>query len=534
MKPNRLSHTSLYVLVLFAILAGLAFSPLLSASASPENLQAEEVTPTVTLTLAPSPTTAPAATATTQPTELPPSSSYERPVLVIQTYSIDPDYVEPGKDLTLFVKLYNTGQKMAKNTKAIFTTGDLIPRETGGVVVLGEIAPDNRNDLTQPLTASLDVWGKRITSIQMSLTYQDETGASYSESFTITLPVHSPAYVVYTQTPTPTTTAAPVLRPQLIISNYKTDMEILQPGMAFNLDLGIKNAGNTTAKRVTMIVGGGSQSWDNNGTPTGPGGQTGDFSVFAPVGASNIQSLGDLEAGGASSAKQALIVNVTANPGAYSFHISFSYVDDKGRSFTDDQVITLLVYSLPLVDVDFYQQTAGFFVGQGSPLPLQIVNLGRKSAVLGNMRVTAEGADVQNNVVLVGNLDPGGYFPLDAMIIPSQPGPLTLTITIDYTDDFNQARKITKTKQIDVMEAQVIPETPSGPDGNGQIIEPPMTSSETFWQKVVRFFKGMLGLDSGVVETTAPIIGPVMPGGKDSQQQFAPVQVVPVKPLKGP
>jgi len=93
---------------------------------------------------------------------------------------------------------------------------------------------------------------------------------------------------------------------------------------------------------------------------------------------------------------------VTANPGAYSAKISFVYVDERGIRFLDDQVITLLVYSLPLVDVDFYQQAGPFMVGQPSPLPLQIINLSRKSTILGNMTVRVpEGNEIQNATVLV-------------------------------------------------------------------------------------------------------------------------------------
>jgi hypothetical protein len=59
-------------------------------------------------------------------------------------------------------------------------------------------------------------------------------------------------------------------------------------------------------------------------------------------------------------------------------------------------------------------------------IPMQVVNLGRKSIVLGNMTVTAENADLMNNTTLVGTLEPGGYFPLDLMLIPQVPGPLEL------------------------------------------------------------------------------------------------------------
>ena len=50
-----------------------------------------------------------------------------------------------------------------------------------------------------------------------------------------------------------------------------------------------------------------------------------------------------------------------------------------------------------------------------------------------------------NDVLLVGALEPGGYYTLDTEITPMQEGPLELVITINYTDDFNQPRLVTQT-----------------------------------------------------------------------------------------
>jgi len=98
-----------------------------------------------------------------------------------------------------------------------------------------------------------------------------------------------------------------------------------------------------------------------------------------------------------------LIVNATANPGAYPMKISFVYTGPDNIAYTDDQVITLLVFSVPQVEVSFYRDAGQFFVGQPNQLPLQVVNLGRKQAVLGSMRVVAKpvegmpGAQMMNN-----------------------------------------------------------------------------------------------------------------------------------------
>jgi hypothetical protein len=143
--------------------------------------------------------------------------------------------------------------------------------------------------------------------------------------------------------------------------------------------------------------------------------------------------------------------------------------------------------------------------------------------VLGNMKVTAEGAEFSNNVILVGNLDVGMYFTLDATMIPSVAGPLDLLVTIDYTDDFNQSQVISQTLTVDVQE-MLLPE-PGMEGGEGTPITTELPP-ETLWQKVLRFFKGLLGLGS---DRAVPETGTEVPA------ESVPVEGVPPgKPIKGP
>ena len=479
--------------------------------------------------------TAQAQTETATPSETlqPTQNSYGRPLIIIETYSLDAETVKFGADVNLTVKIYNSGQHYAYNVVLTFLAGDLIPRGTGGVLAVGEIAPGNRASLLQPLTASTDLWGKALASLDLNISYSAVDGTIFTEKFSLTFPITPPNYVIYTPTPTPTATPSPtptaVLRPQLVIVKYTTDMTPLEPGTQFNLKLEVQNMGNGAAKRVTMIVGGGATS-SVGGTPDAGGisGGGGEFTNFAPLGSSNVQFLGELAIGDTLQASQSLIVNVATNPGAYPMKISFVYLDERGVTITDEQVITLLVYRIPKMDISFYQDPGMFITGQSGSLPLQIVNLGRNSAVLGNMKVTANGAQLMNNTLLVGALDMGGYLTLDATIIPDVPGPLELTITVDYTDDFNQPQTIVKTLTIEVAEAPIIEPPPDGgvPGDSGS--EPVLPVTETFWQKLLRFILGLLGLDSN--PPTAGPGGVIIPGESLPSKESKPIPA----PLKGP
>ncbi|MCC6298964.1 MAG: IPT/TIG domain-containing protein [Anaerolineales bacterium] len=448
------------------------------------------------------------------PTAPPVSPPFARPQLVVNSTTTK-GKVQTNGEFKLNINLENAGSSTAYSVQAVLSSSDLVPLKNGGVSALGGMNPGENVGLVQNFLVSGQIWGQQIIVFDLTLTYYDAQGASYSDKFTLSITATggvSSGVAAATATPTG------VKSSQLVITGYSTDIDPLQPGEKFSLKLTLQNVGNAKAQRITMIVGGGS-SGTSGGTPQ-PGGVSGgggDFANFAPVGASNVQSLGDLNPGDKTEALQNLVVNVSTNPGAYPMRITFSYLNDKNEVIEDEQVITLLVYSLPNLDVSFYQPPGEFFTGQPGALPIQIVNVGRRSAVLGNVKIESEGGFIENGVGLVGSLDVGGFFTIDSMFTPDQPGTNQINVTVDYVDDFNQPRTFTKTIEVEVIE-QVIEENPEFP--GGEVIEP---EPETFLQKIWRFILGILGLDSAPPSDTESLppegealqeVAPAAPGGK--------------------
>jgi hypothetical protein len=432
---------------------------------------------------------------------------------VIESYYLDKDTISVGSSFTLYVTLKNKGDEPANNLILSMLNDNFLP-QAGGVVALDSLSSQGSDNssrtVSHPFLVSSALYGLSTGTIPARLNYTGPDGAQYSESFSITLDLYIYNGPVITQTPTPSATAAPVVRPQLVVASYGASVDPLQPGTIFDLDLNVHNLGNADARSVTMVLGGGVAP-DINGTPQ-PGGGS-DLTNFAPLGSSNIVFLGDVSAGEQIQSKVKLIVSVAANPGAYTLKLSFVYTDQKGARLVDDQIITLLVFQLPLVEVNFYRDPNPLFANQMNILPFQVVNLGRKSAVLGNMTASAENADLTNNVYLVGPLDPGGSTTLDANYMPYQGGEQQIQVVINYTDDFNQSRQITVSVPVTVLEVEQPPMelTPGVPGGDPGFVPAPV--EENLWQKVLRFFRGLLGLGSGEAQPV-PVEGmpePVVP-----------------------
>jgi hypothetical protein len=418
--------------------------------------------------------------------------SLSRPQTAVSSYAISVSSIVYGQDFKLTVRLANPGGSRAYGLQVSFTSSELLMLGNGGVVSKSGINANDAIDIVQSLTAAGPFYGQASTSLEMNVSYSDEKGNPFTDKFTLNLPVYNP----YNDVPAATATPSGVHNSQLIISAYQTDLAELQPGLGFKLELTINNMGDLPAKSVTMIVGGGSASGGGTPGPGGVSGSSGDFSNFAPLGSSNVQSLGDIAAKSSLVASQNLIVNVNTNPGAYPMKITFSYMDARGNQVNDEQVITLLVFSLPSVDVGFYQPVVDLYTNQSNILPLQIINLGRKTAIMGNMLVTSPAGTIENGQTFVGSLEPGGYFTLDAMLTPFSAGPVDVTVTIDYTDDFNTSRTITRTLTVNVVDMMIDPSIdPNNPNGGGGIIIP-IEQPETIWQKIWRFVLGLFGLDS--------------------------------------
>jgi hypothetical protein len=447
-----------------------------------------------------------------------PPPQNNRPHVLVRNYWTNEGPMTYGLEFNLVVRLKNDTNATAFRAQISFNSAEVTPRKTGGVLLVGDMVGLAVATVSQPMTVTSFLYGKKNATINGVLSYYDGDGNQYTENLVFLLPVAEIGGGYY-KTPTPT----PIKRSQLVITEYTTDVDTLQPGMMFTLTMNVKNVGNSPAKGVTMIVGGGStSSGDSTPVPGGISGGSGEFTNFAPVGASNVQALGDFAEGIQIEASQKLIVNVSTSPGAYPMKVTFTYLDDAGNVINDEQVITLLVYNLPTVDVNFYRDLGPLYAGQPATLPIQVVNLGKRSSVLGSIKIETTGGTLENATGLVGALDVGGFFTLDTTLYPDAAGPLDLLITINYTDDFNQPRTITKTIQLEVQEAlEDMPLDPAQP-GEFSPEEIPAPVAETFWQKVWRFILGLFGLDSS---TPAPGGGvPDFPGEEIPAGSAAPVK----------
>lgn len=396
-----------------------------------------------------------------------------RPLLYIVNYNTGADgkkNVSPWGEFTLEFTLGNNGKNdpatgrtaHARNIVMTFSSNVFDPLD-GSVKTIWEVDADNQgNEVVRHKfkVNEMSAWMYSGT-IVASTTYSDDQGVSYSDTFTFTITIDQKPSEGSNPVATPTT--KPYNRPQMIIHSYETDVVPLQPGSTFKLKMSVSNGGNADARAVSVVFGGGvsAASVNPGGTPEPQGlsGGAGDTSTFAPLGSSNVVLLGDMVVGAMMTPEQSFIVNVSATPGAYPFKVSFIYTDPSGARLVDDAIITLLVHTLPQLDITFYRPVEGsIFMDMGGQLPVQITNLGKKSIVLGNVTASSQQGTLMDNTMFLGTIEPGGYQTFDPFFMPMQAGPAVIDLSISYTDDFNQVQTYQKSLEVYVEGAMPTPE----------------------------------------------------------------------------
>jgi len=458
-------------IILFSLILGLILLPVFSRKASGQWV--DPPTPTPAPTQVPWNWSPENEVPVNQITQEQTPGAPVRPLLYVADYHTDGGgkSVNPYGTFGLTFTIGNNGRDgaHARNVVMTFSSADFDPLD-GSVITFYEVDAENKGNETHTHTFKVNdmsTW-KYSGQIQALTTYTDPQGTPYSDTFVFTIFINQTGT---SGTTSATATPTAVKSPQIVVNNYSTDIDPLQPGSSFKLSINLSNAGSADARAVSLVFGGSTITTNPDGLPQTGGvtGSGGDLSVFAPIGKSNVVLLGDIPAGGSLQSEQEFIVNVTASPGAYPLKLSFVYIDPSGKNMIDDQIITLLVYALPQLEFSFYNPVEYMFnVNMPGTLPIQITNLARKSVVLGNLVVTSEAGSMMNNSVFVGTLDPGGYFTLDPMFTPMFEGPAVIKFEVRYTDDFNQLRTYNSELVVDVMPEIEMPSGYPMLDENGE------------------------------------------------------------------
>jgi hypothetical protein len=383
-------------------------------------------------------------------------AGHGRPQLVIEAAQTEPAVLGPGDVFSLTLRLANRGSRTATQVAVGAASADLaVPAGGGNVVVVDRIGISQAVTVTLPLVLGEVTQAGRL-NLEVALDCSDYSGGSYTTRQSVGLEVST----------------ALENRPQLLVTHYGTEPDPLSPGDVFTLTLEVSNVGGGEAQRLTLTLG-------------GEGGN--DLEPFAPIASGNVRFVPRIAAGATAELVQQLVVDGSADPGVYSLPVALAYDDARGTRHSDSQRISLLVHRRPHFQISFYRPVEVATIGVPFELPVEVINIGRTLVNASTLEVSSRQLEIQDGSLYLGPLDGGTSGSLEASAVAQEGGMAEILVTVHYLDDFNQPQMVTRTLTVEVEEP--VPVDP-------EVELSPQEQEEGFWDKVLRFLRGLLGLGS--------------------------------------
>ena len=171
--------------------------------------------------------------ATPEPTAVPPGpgpAPFVRPLLTVASYATNPGPVTQGKSFVLSVAIKNVADDTAFNVVLTIPSGDFVPVGNAGTQTVQKIHIGETIVFNQEMQAKSGIGGG-LKPIELKITYNNREGTSYSETPTVSINVAGSSGGGVAK---PTATPIPK-QPQLIVSDYRVEPQVLSPGLEFKL-----------------------------------------------------------------------------------------------------------------------------------------------------------------------------------------------------------------------------------------------------------------------------------------------------------
>jgi hypothetical protein len=224
-------------------------------------------------------------------------SVYAQPQLMIRSASAEPAILQPGEAFQLNLEIENRGSYSTSRGQLTLNSPDLaLPQAGSNVIILQPMTAGQVIQLPLTLTAD-DQAPSGFNDLEILLEYADYYGRNYSSSQTIALQIDTSSRA----------------RGLVVLETYQTVPELLSPGDIFELQMTLHNAGQSNVQQLLITL----------GDPEGAG-----IKPFALLGTGNVFYIEALKAGESITLERQVIIEGTAEAGAYSLPVHIQYEGD--------------------------------------------------------------------------------------------------------------------------------------------------------------------------------------------------------------
>jgi hypothetical protein len=381
-----------------------------------------------------------------------------RPQIVIE----DSTVTAGAGDLLLTLTLRNTGDLPAKDVIVNLESSDYFSPTDGSsaVAVDAAIGIGESATVAIPLTIISSI-EQRVTQ-EFSIDFGDYAGSYYSDTQRILLSVGDAATDI----------------PHLLISTFSTVPAPLTPGLTYQLDLQLQNVGDGPARDIFVRLGEDASS----------------LSPLGMVNGTNVQYLSQIEGGATQSVSFTMAVDGGADPGLVTIDVALEYDDVYGVAQEESQALSLQVVDAPYFDIQFYEDLPEkIVVGDQITLPIEVINIGETEINVSTMEVTSNYFAISGGSTYIGSLDGGTSGSESFEAQAAQIGTATVTVTVNYLDDFQRSQQVIKTFSIEIEGEEVAGDSSATPGTPGQA-DFAVSMQMTFGQRLLNGLLGFFGI----------------------------------------
>ncbi|MDI6860614.1 MAG: CARDB domain-containing protein [Caldisericia bacterium] len=377
-----------------------------------------------------------------------------KPIVLIENVSTEPKLIGIGTNFKLNLTLLNNGGEVARNVKIQFSgvgvSGDLYPftiLNTSNTIFIGDLKENERKNVEVNFSVSSEAKEGPYNLI-INITYENSENFSDSQKIGIVVKKIEPQKSL-----------------NLILSNYKVNPNIVNPGDIVEIDYTITNISKENAYNITHKI----DKLENSNS----------LYPFSPIYSTNINKTNLILGGNSISYKIKFFVSPDAESKTYNLSLSIKYEDINGVSYETSGTIGVVVLRKQILAIFNFLCPERVKTNQSFTLSCEIGNIGNypvKGVIL-----YLKGLPVFGGDKFIGTLESGNYDTYEFETKIEREGEYKGEIILQYVDDTNEIHEIKKEFKIVVEEYE-----------ESQLEN--KTQKLSFWQKLWRFILRLFGI----------------------------------------
>ncbi len=395
------------------------------------------------------------------------------PKIIVDSYSLSPTGVQPGKTATLKIKLTNLGMLEAENVKVTlggYDNTQISLREVTSVKNMETIGKNQTKTVEYSISLSKIFPMDTPVPMILTFTYSDPLGNYYTEEANLTIMCVS----IKEELPTDPKDEPVYKTPKIIIESFSTEKDTINAGEEFNLTFVLKNTSEDfDVENITVLL----QNDGNN--------------IFTPVSASYSYFIEKIPAGETYELSIPLLPKISAESNIYAigFAIDYEYLTKNNGILSYQKNIvneTLSVKVVQPINIELSNVYVPEIVYEGDMFNISFTYNNKSRSNLYFMNIDLEGDfSFMDGKQEMGSI-PSGYSDMfDGMVQVNVPaGTYNLEIVFNFKDAMNKEAQIKYPYTVTVEPAPVWDEPVMGGDVwiddpmmGGDIMDEPQTEN---------------------------------------------------------